>query len=343
MACQLKMQHPLSRRLTRGGRGDNTLGDQMQGGSVGEGCVHPQAIQSSRRLFTSPTKTVAPSLMSIMQEFARAVAHSLKMIHPFLFALALLGTLVHPSIAQSPAPGGSITGIAHIAFRVTDIDRETSFFASLGFQQAFTNSTNGKTTQAFIKINDRQFIELYAQSAPDQPIGWMHVCYKVDDLNAFVSATAARGLKLSAVRKAGAGNLLSVVNDPDGRITEFTQYMPGSRHTLDKGLHLGFHRVSERMIGFVLPISGIRDANAFYSPLGFSIKEESDGLRLSIPSTNLDIELRPSNGDSSPRTLFAVPDLREAVTQLRAEGHMPNREKRKAFIKDPDGNVFVFQ
>ncbi len=47
------------------------------------------------------------------------------------------------------------------------------------------------------------------------------------------------------MRKAAAGNLISSFNDPEGRVTEFTQYMPGSRHTLDQGQHLGAGRVSD--------------------------------------------------------------------------------------------------
>jgi hypothetical protein len=37
----------------------------------------------------------------------------------------------------------------------------------------------GVPTQSFIKINDRQFIELYPQREASQTIGFMHVCFEV--------------------------------------------------------------------------------------------------------------------------------------------------------------------
>ena len=92
----------------------------------------------------------------------------------------------------------------------------------------------------------------------------MHVCYESDDINALAAALTAHGLKPAEVRKAGAGNLISSLKDPEGRVTEFTQYMPGSRHTLDKGLHLGEHRISDQMLGFSLPVPDLEAARKFY-------------------------------------------------------------------------------
>ena len=87
--------------------------------------------------------------------------------------------------ALLPAQTNQITGIAHIAYRASDLDKEVAFFQKLGFEQAFANtSPDGKVTQSFIKVNDRQFIEVYPQSKPGEELGWMHVCYESGDLNA---------------------------------------------------------------------------------------------------------------------------------------------------------------
>jgi len=160
---------------------------------------------------------------------------------------------------------GQITGIGHIAYRATDLDKEVAFFQKLGFEQAFANtSPEGKVTESFIKVNDHQFIEVYPPEAASEQMGWMHVCYESGDLNALFATLDAHGLKPSPVRKAGAGNLLTVLKDPEGRTTEFTQYMPGSRHTLDQGKHLGEHRVSDLLAGFELPVPDIETARKFY-------------------------------------------------------------------------------
>src|SRR5664279_2467106 len=106
-----------------------------------------------------------------------------------------------------------------------------------------------RTTEAFLKINDHQFIELYPRTDPAQPLGLMHVCYESSDIEALHAEYVKRGVAVSAVRKAGAGNLLMTMSDPEGQTIEYTQYMPGSRHSEDRGKHLGAKRVAQMMLG----------------------------------------------------------------------------------------------
>src|SRR5580698_6729551 len=159
---------------------------------------------------------------------------------------ALACALSATAFAQPPAPGAGIIGIAHIAFRVSDLDREIAFLGKLGYQESFAITNAGKTSEVFIKI--------YPQTDPKQPLGWMHVCFEAGDLDALIKYYDSTGLKAAPVRKAAAGNLISSTNDPEGRVTEFTQYMPGSRHTLDRGQHLGANRLSTELMGFDLPV-----------------------------------------------------------------------------------------
>jgi len=74
----------------------------------------------------------------------------------------------------SPAPPAAvppIKGIAHIAIRVKEIAASVSFYHKLGFEQAFANTgKDGVVSQSFIKLNDRQFIELYSVTDPDDNI-----------------------------------------------------------------------------------------------------------------------------------------------------------------------------
>jgi catechol 2,3-dioxygenase-like lactoylglutathione lyase family enzyme len=71
--------------------------------------------------------------------------------------------------------------MAHAAIRVADLDKSRDFYGKLGFEEAFSMSQNGRPTQSFLKINDRQFIELYPQRQPSDPIGFMHVCFESGD------------------------------------------------------------------------------------------------------------------------------------------------------------------
>jgi catechol 2,3-dioxygenase-like lactoylglutathione lyase family enzyme len=258
-----------------------------------------------------------------------------------ILSTAIFCAMSIPLVAQS----NQITGVAHIAYRATDLDKEVAFFQKLGFEQAFANtSPDGKVTQSFIKVNDRQFIEIYPRKESSEPIGWMHVCYESGDLNALYATLDAHGLKPSAVRKAGAGNLLSVLNDPEGRVTEFTQYMPGSRHTLDQGKHLGEHRVSELMAGFELPVPDLDAARKFYvSGMGFEASEARSGLRFTTPGApDMRIQIRNAAGDAKPATIFRVTDIAAAAKQLQAAGLKATQERNRVVITDPDGNVFAF-
>jgi catechol 2,3-dioxygenase-like lactoylglutathione lyase family enzyme len=256
---------------------------------------------------------------------------------------ALACALSAMAVAQPPAPGAGIIGIAHIAFRVSDLDREIAFLGKLGYEESFAITNAGKTMEVFVKINDRQFIELYPQSDPKQPLGWMHVCFEAGDLNALIKYYDSTGLKAAPVRKAAAGNLISNTNDAEGRVTEFTQYMPGSRHTLDRGQHLGANRVSTELIGFDLPVKEGAAEKEFYADLGFEAQEVNGNVRLTTPGApDLRLELRAAHPGAQPQFLFPVSDARRAADVLKKAGVKFDRDGKLIFVHDPDGNAFVF-
>jgi catechol 2,3-dioxygenase-like lactoylglutathione lyase family enzyme len=257
--------------------------------------------------------------------------------------LALTCALPIISVAQPPKPDAGVIGIAHIAFRVSDLDREIAFLGKLGYEESFAITNNGKIAEVFIKVNDRQFIELYPQTNPPQPLGWMHVCYEVGDLNSLFTFYDSVGLKLVPVRKAGAGNLISAVNDPEGRVTEFTQYMPGSKHVLDQGQHIGTNRVSTELIGFDLPVKEGAADKEFYTDLGFEASEENGNVRLTAPAApDIHIEMHAWHEHAQPQFLFPVPDARRAEDQLKSAGLNAVRDDKIVFVHDPDDNIFVF-
>jgi catechol 2,3-dioxygenase-like lactoylglutathione lyase family enzyme len=254
-------------------------------------------------------------------------------------------TVLCVSSLRSFGQTGQITGIGHIAYRVSDLDKEVAFLGKLGYEESFGfTDAAGKTTEVFVKVNDREFIEIYPQTDPAQPLGWMHVCYEADDINGLVASLTAHGLQPKPVRKAGAGNLISSLDDPEKRVTEFTQYMPGSRHTLDKGLHLGQHRVSDKLLGFEVPVPDVEAARKFYvAGLGFEAREGREGLRLSLPGApDLRIQIRAAAACGGPETLFRVTDTEKTAEQLKALGIAAKQERNRVLVSDPDGNVFAF-
>jgi catechol 2,3-dioxygenase-like lactoylglutathione lyase family enzyme len=255
------------------------------------------------------------------------------------FVFACSATL----IAQPPPPNQGIIGIAHIAFRVSDLDREVAFLGKLGYQESFTITNGGKTTEAFVKINDREFIELYPQTDRTQPLGWMHICYEAGDLNLLQHYYATEGLNPSPVRKAAAGNLISSINDPEHGVTEFTQYMPGSRHTLDIGQHLGPARVSNELMGIDLPVIEGAAMKEFYTDLGFEADDTNGNVRLTVPGApDLHMELRPASPRAQPEFLFPIADAKKTFQALEYAGVNAQRDNGLVFVRDPDGNLFIF-
>lgn len=262
----------------------------------------------------------------------------------WIAALAVAALLVcsHRSFAQN-GQTGEIDGIAHIAYRVSNLNNELAFLKKLGYEEAFAMTHAGKTTEVFVKINNTQFLEIYPQTQPGQPLGWMHVCFESKNLRALHDLYVSRGLHPTHVVKAGAGNLIFALKDPNGRTTEFTQYMPGSLHTLDRGKHLGSDRVSDTLLGFELPVRNVSAARKFYSKLGFNVENLRHGIRLTAPGNpNIRIEVHTGRGGVQAQTLFLVPNAHKAEEYLHYKGVNAERVKKIVFVRDPDGNQLVF-
>ena len=163
--------------------------------------------------------------------------------------LTLLFTTLTASAQTRPASDGAdpqpFVGIAHTAIRTANIAASQAFYEKLGFEKAFSAEKNGLTTQAFYKVNDRQFLEIYPQNDPvKEPVGFMHVCFDGKDLQSLYTHYQNLGLTPTPLKTAGMGNLLFTLRGPEDQNIEYTQYMPTSKHTLDRGQHLGPQRIS---------------------------------------------------------------------------------------------------
>lgn len=249
-----------------------------------------------------------------------------------------------PLFAQAQySPAVAPNGLAHIALRVSNLDAEVNFFSKLGFQKAYTDvGSNGRTQQIIIKVNDEEFIQLYPQSDPKQPLGFMHVCYEAQDVKELNARYAAAGLKPGPVQQDGAGDLWFNLLDPEGRTTEFMQYLVNSRQAADAGKHLGQDRISDELLGFELPVKDIEAAQKFYVALGFEAKPDSTTVRLGLPGNpELHIVLQPARANSLPQFLFPIDDASMTADELQKAGLQVQRSNKLVFVRDGDGNSFV--
>jgi catechol 2,3-dioxygenase-like lactoylglutathione lyase family enzyme len=259
-----------------------------------------------------------------------------------------------------------MSGIAHVAVRAKDIAGSVAFYHKLGFNQAFANVAKDGTTvtQSFIKLNDHQFIELYPVADGDAQVGFLHVCFEGANLNALHDFYVWEGLTPAPVRTAGAGNLLFTMKgpqqfaDPQNQNIEYTQYMPGSKHTLDFGKHLGPDRVGEKMILVALAMQDPAAARAFYlTKLGFTPVDGS-GDRLNLPGTSGEqVEIVPAS-ELGPRASIVLEsaNLDKAAGQLtrqqvqfqRASASRTGADGKAhtidmVTVSDPDGNIIRLQ
>jgi catechol 2,3-dioxygenase-like lactoylglutathione lyase family enzyme len=260
--------------------------------------------------------------------------------------------------STSPA----LKGIAHIAIRVKDLPASAEFYHKLGFEQPFAINKGDVITQAFVKINDRQYIELYPVDERNTQIGFLHLCFEGGDLNPIHDYYVAEGLTPIAVRKAGAGNMLFTLKGPqqhsEPQNIEYTEYMPGSRHSNDFGQHLGPDRVGDKLTVVALAMQDPTAARAFYlDKLGFKpSKEHANRLDLPGGDSGEQVEIVPVS-ELGPRSsiVLSTPDLNKAEAQLKRQQVPYQRASASASangkttkvdmisVTDPDGNIIRIQ
>jgi catechol 2,3-dioxygenase-like lactoylglutathione lyase family enzyme len=237
----------------------------------------------------------------------------------------------------------SLDGIAHVAMRVASLEASRAFYKRLGFEEAFAFDQGGNPSEAFIKVNDTQFIELYPQRRPGEPVGFLHVCYLSRDLEALNQAYRARGLTPTAVSRGGAGNLLFSLTGPGLDNIEFTQYMPGSRHTNDIGKHLGEHRIGSRIVAVAFPADDLQGAISFYAHgMVFPRKSEKTNAFRIPGDSGEQIEILPG-ADHHLRLSLETADLKQAARELKKLGIPVIQANAALVIHDPDGNAIALR
>ncbi|HEY2040010.1 MAG TPA: VOC family protein [Edaphobacter sp.] len=269
-----------------------------------------------------------------------------------LYRLVLIAICLSPfARAQSTPP---LAGIAHLAIRVRSLDAAREFYNKLGFEEAFSlKDKEGKPRESFIKINDHQFIELYPAN-PDVPkeaaIGFLHVCFEGDDLQAVHDDYVSHGLTPKQVRKAGAGNMLFTMAGPidangAAQNIEYTQYMPGSMHFEDHGKHLGSDRVAESIVSVSLAMKDPAAARDFYlNQLSFK-SIAGDPMFLHMPgNSGQEVEITTA-ASLGPKARFSLrtSSLGKAARLLHKQHIEALKSKDTLTISDPDGNQIMIR
>jgi len=127
-----------------------------------------------------------------------------------------------------------ITGIGHIAIRVSDLGAALRFYRDgLGFEEAFRLDRDGEGWLVYLQVAAGQFVELFPGGEPAAgdagEVGYMHLCLAVDDIQATVEELSERGVVFDGEPRLGLDGSWQVwTADPDGNRIELMQIMPDS-------------------------------------------------------------------------------------------------------------------
>jgi catechol 2,3-dioxygenase-like lactoylglutathione lyase family enzyme len=206
-----------------------------------------------------------------------------KLATAVLMAAYAILPLASSSAEQAPA---RIIGVAHIAYYVSDLKKARDYYEGfLGYQEAFAlRNPDGSEHEVYIKINDRQYIVLYAEPATNH--GFMHDAgFETNDAEGMRAHLAAIGIKVpERVTKNEAGNLAFDITDPSGFTLEIVQYLPNSMTGRAKGRFMPAARISSHIDHIGLLVNSRETAWKFYSD-AFGFTREGDGSKMAIPGS----------------------------------------------------------
>jgi len=136
-----------------------------------------------------------------------------------------------------------IISLTHIAVRVSDIEKSLDFYVNkLGLVEQFRiNGEDGKPWLIYVKVSDRQFIELFPGAhgpyAEPKGAGYVHICLQVDDIHKTYEQLTARGVVTNGAPFIAVDNAWQFwTKDPDGNPIEFHQFIPESMQVVNSEL-----------------------------------------------------------------------------------------------------------
>jgi len=258
-----------------------------------------------------------------------------------------------------------ITGVAHIAVYAKDYEKSRAFYREfLGFEEPFTlNNPDGKPFMTFFKINERQYLELSPERAPDTD-RLDHIALETDNAEAMRLYLKSRGIAVpERVPKGRTGNSNFTIKDPQGHAVEFVQYEPDSWSARERGRHVSDKRISRRMMHVGIIVTELEPVMRFYRDvLGFSefwrgsrSETELQWINLKIPDGEDYIELmlykdapEPTRRGSAHHLCLEVADAAASIATLEAKPYRKQytqaiemrtgvNRKRQVNLFDPDG------
>src|ERR1017187_6250938 len=207
-----------------------------------------------------------------------------------LVTAAFLFVSISSLFAQSATPQRPrITGISHVGYFVSDLPKAMGFWHDLlGYDEAYDlkKPVTDEVRIAFIKINDRQHVELFTDAPTAPPNMMSHLCFTVDDIEQMRTYLRSKGFEVKPGNgdKTHTGDYAFEIKDPDGTLVEFVQSLPTGIEIEDAGKFMPPTRIADAIyhVGFL--VGNLDKALAFYEViLGFTEtwRGSSNGQQLS--------------------------------------------------------------
>jgi catechol 2,3-dioxygenase-like lactoylglutathione lyase family enzyme len=281
--------------------------------------------------------------------------------------LAILFPILSVLLAADDIKRPRILGVAHMALYVSDLAKARAFYEDfLGFAEPYTLPRKDGTGDriAFIKINEEQYLELFAEPPQHSDGQLNHISVYTDDARGMRDYLAARGVKVPAtVGKGQIKNSNFNINDPDGHTVEIVQYEADGWTVRERGKFLPDTRISTQMAHVGVLINELEPAMKFYRDiLGFQETWRGGGnpkqlswVNMRVPDGTDYLEFMlygppptPEQRGTKNHICLVVQDIEKAVKILEAR---PARKayaktiefktgvngKRQANLFDPDG------
>lgn len=282
--------------------------------------------------------------------------------------LALCAAAAAPAFAQPERP--KILGVAHMAIYAKDLAKTRQFYERfLGFGEPFTlPQSNGEGVRiAFVKINDRQYVEIFTD--PDRGQGQLnHISFYTDSADRMYAYLKSKRVAVmgdkGSVPKGRTGNKNFNVLDPDGHIVEIVEYEPDSWTARDAGKFQAASRISDHMMHMGVLVGDLEKSMRFYRDiLGFrefwrgaaANGKTLSWVNMKVPDGEDYLEFMlytkapdPASRGTKNHISLTVPDAEKAVAELqkRAANGVYDRpiqiqtginRRRQVNLYDPDG------
>jgi lactoylglutathione lyase len=269
-------------------------------------------------------------------------------------------------VAQAPVERPRLLGIAHLAVLTSNPGAAKVFYQDLlGFEESFGMPAAATSpARAFVKINDKQWIELI--DSPTAAEGQLdHVALYTADAERMRRYLAARGVQVPEAADIGpTGDRSFTLIDPDGHRVEFVEYKPDSRTGKDAGAHLPGTRISDRALHVGILVGELARATSFYGGIlgfeeiwrGSAAKSPTlSWVNMRVPDGTDYLEFMlydekpaPDRRGTAHHLCLLVPDAAKAVAELESrparkayartiEVRTGINRKRQVNLFDPDG------